>query len=66
MNLQNRVEKLEQQTGASTGVKFVVVIPPRMTREEWAEHAREFTERGGFTVNLKAAEVTGDEFTEQS
>jgi len=68
MNLQNRVEKLEQQAGAENGVRFVVEVPPKMTREEWAEYVRERTahDPNFFTVNLNAAEAADDEPTEQS
>lgn len=55
MSIKTRIESLEEKA-TYEGVKFVVNIPPRMTREEWTEYAREFTAAGGFTVNLNAAE----------
>jgi hypothetical protein len=65
VSIKTRIESLEEKA-AYEGVKFVVHIPPKMTREEWTEYAREFTATGGFTVNLNAAEAAVNEPTEQS
>ena len=59
MRLEGRLKRIEQQTGAAGAFRFVIIVPPKLTREEWAEHAREMTERGGFTLNLDAAAVFG-------
>ena len=52
MNVKSRVERLER-TGGSEGerVRFRVVVPPKMTREEWAACVRALT-RNVFTVDL--------------
>ena len=58
MNLTNRVEKLEERANVG-GVRFVARYPPKMSREEWAAHAREMRRRDPnfFTLDLDAAEV---------
>ncbi len=66
MNIKSKVERLEQRAGAPSGVRFVVCIPPQMTREEWTEYARAFTARGGFTLNLDNAGAFEDEPNKQS
>ena len=58
MNIKSRVERLER-AGEPEGarVRFRVVVPPKMTREEWAAHIREMQARDGrfFTVDLGGA-----------
>jgi hypothetical protein len=66
MNLTNRVEKLEQQSGVTNGVRFVAKYPPKMSREEWTQYARERrNDPNFFTVNLTGAEVS-DEHSDQN
>ena len=58
MNLKSRVEKLEGAGIADEGrVRFRVIVPPKMTREEWAAHVREMQACGSrfFTVDLTGA-----------
>ncbi len=45
MSIERRVEKLEQQTGATDGVRAVVIVPPKMSRDEWQAHAREMNSK---------------------
>ena len=64
MNLQNRVEKLERDAGQGPDgrVTFRVIVPPKMTREEWERRCRESAQRGEpfFTVRLNSAEDESD------
>ena len=56
MNVKSRVEKLERERGDDEPVRFRVIVPPKMTREEWDRQAREFGRAGSrvFTVDLGA------------
>jgi hypothetical protein len=58
MNLESRVNKLERNAGG--GVRFVMDIPPKMTREEWMEyaHARR-DDPSFFTVMLDGKTTDG-------
>ena len=60
MNLQSRVERLERaQIGADAGrVRFIVRVPPKMSREEWQQKCRELGRVGDrlhFTIDLDGA-----------
>ena len=58
MNVKARVERLERAGEPEAGrVRFRVVVPPKMTREEWAAHIREMQAQGSrfFTVDLYGA-----------
>jgi hypothetical protein len=62
MNLQSRVERLERaQIGADEGrVRFIVRVPPKMSREEWQQKCRELGGGGDrlhFTIDLDGAGV---------
>ena len=53
-----RVERLERERGGDEArVRFVVVVPPKMSREEWDRQARELGRAGSrvFTVDPGAA-----------
>lgn len=59
VNLQSRVERLERaQISNDAGrVRFIVRVPPKISREEWQRQAREFGRVGGrvFTVDMDGA-----------
>jgi hypothetical protein len=67
MSIERRVEKLEQQTDASAGVRCTIIVPPKMSRDEWQAYAREMNSQPGdpfrFTLNLNSTEAL-DEHTE--
>jgi hypothetical protein len=45
MSVQSRIEKLEKQPGASAGVRCTIIVPPKMSRDEWQAHAREMNSK---------------------
>lgn len=59
MNIGRRLERLEAEArpkGAGAGVRFVVIVPPKMSREEWA---RCYPPPGAFTLKLDNAGAFG-------
>ena len=55
MNVKSRVERLERgRVGDSEAVRFRVIVPPKMTREEWQKKCREWQRDGArvFTVDF--------------
>ena len=63
MNLQNRVERAERERAGDELVRFRVIVPPKMSREEWERQVREFGRAGSrlFTVDLTGAGRPGGE-----
>lgn len=63
-NYSSRVERLEQASAARDArARFRVIVPPKMSREEWERRART---PGGFTLKLDNAGVFEGEDDEPS
>ena len=54
MNVKGRLERLEREGFADAPLRFRVIVPRKMTREEWAAHVRAMP-RDVFTVDLDGA-----------
>lgn len=62
MNVRGRIERLEGAARLAGAVRFRVIVPPKMSREEWQRYCRE--RPGGhsrFTIDLDGAGVFGGE-----
>ncbi len=64
MSIESRLVRLERQSGARAELfSFRVIVPPKMTREEWRQKCREMGRTGErvFTIDLDGANVFGGE-----